>query len=118
MLHYALLVFIVLSAFYSLPWIVPTIAAIMVMLSVFFYWMNVNLISGLMVSKLNDELDVAMAWIKGVIRLSAVGVLAITGDVYLLAAAFVAPWVFVSMCCDILATLVKWEFIQIADRDE
>jgi hypothetical protein len=118
MIHYSLLVLILMSSFYPLPWIRPAISAIMVMLSIFFYWMNIQLISGIMVSKLNDEIDVVMAWSNGIIRIAAVGTLAMSPDPYVLAALFALPWVFISMSCDILATLVKWEFIQIQDRED
>lgn len=99
-------------------WASPTLAAINAFFALFFYWLCFGLLTGLKISTLNDDIDVAEALTNKMIQVTSTIFLFSTGDLtYQLIAAFTAPWVITNTITDIFSTLVKWEILEIREGD-
>ena len=101
------------------PWALPTLAALNLFFAVMFYWLCVGLLAGLRASTINSELEVADAWTARVIQISATLVLYMTGDtLYQFIAIFSMPWILTNTFTDTFATLVKWQILEVTDKEE
>ena len=112
---------LILTAVY-LPqavWAMPTLALINLFFSILFYWLCFGLLTGLKASSINDEIEVSEAWMGRVIQASATAVLFMSGEpVYQYIAMFSLPWIITNWITDTFATLVKWEVLEVTDKEE
>ena len=99
-------------------WALPALAAINITFSLMFYWLCFGLLTGLKASSINDDIDVADAWTSRVVQTGATIVMLMTGDTILIAiAAFSLPWIITNLITDSFATLVKWEILEVTDKE-
>lgn len=99
-------------------WAFPTLAAINLVFSIMFYWLCFGLLTGLKASSINEDIDVPDAWTSRVVQTGATIVLFTTGDIYLIMiAAFSLPWIATNLLTDTFATLVKWEILEVTDKE-
>lgn len=118
MFAYPLLALIVMSVWYPMPWVLPTLAAIMVSFALMFYYLVFKCMSGLVRVTVNTDFFVSEVWTSRIVQIASVAVLFMSGDPYTWLATFVAPWVLVNTMSDILATLVNFGLLEIKDKDE
>jgi hypothetical protein len=120
MLKYAHLALIMVAAYFpDMAWAMPTLATIQVFFAVMFYWLCFGLLSGLKTSGINPEMDTPGAWTNRIVQTGATAVLFLSWDpVYQAIAIFTLPWIIINIFTDILATLVKWEIVDITDKEE
>lgn len=97
-----------------------TIATLTTLYCLLFYWTMFEVTSGLMTSKINVNIEVTEAWTSRVIQMGMVSVLFIvSGDFnYQIVAAFAIPWLAINTSTDTFATLVKWEILEIQDKEQ
>ena len=100
-------------------WAMPTLALINIVFSVMFYWLCFGLLAGLKVAGINDEMEVADAWTSRVIQASATALLFMSNDpTYQYIAMISLPWIVINWFTDAFATLVKWEILEVTDKEE
>tara|TARA_R110000796_G_scaffold35564_2_gene91273 strand:- start:216 stop:530 length:315 start_codon:yes stop_codon:yes gene_type:complete len=99
-------------------WALPALAGLTIAYGMLFYWLCYGLLTGLKVSSVNSEIEVADAWTARIIQLACVTVLYMSGDTnYMLVAAFALPWTVISVLVDIFATLIKWDILEVQDKE-
>lgn len=120
MMKYAHLAVIMVAAYFpDMAWAMPALATVQVFFAIMFYWLCFGLLSGLKVSSINTEMDTPGAWTTRIVQTGATAVLFLSWDpVYQAIAIFSLPWIIVNIFTDILATLVKWEIVDIAIKDD
>lgn len=103
----------------SMTWAYPILAAVHVIFSIMFYWLCLNLLSGLSSSGINADIDIPEAWTSTIIHIAGTAFLFLTWDpMYQAIAIFTVPWVMINIFTNILATFVKWEIIDIKISEE
>ena len=103
----------------SAEWALPALATINIFFALIFYWLTFGLVCGLKSSTVNSELEVSDAWTSRVVQLGATAVLLMSGDItYIAIAMFSLPWIIINVFTDIFATLLKWEVIEVMDKEE
>ena len=120
MIKYAHLAIIMVAVYLpAATWAMPALAVIQVLLSLMFYWLMFGLLSGLKTSSINPDMDTPGAWTSRIVQAGAAGVLFLSWDpVYQAIAIFSLPWVIVNISTDVLATLVKWEILDITQDEK
>ena len=99
-------------------WAMPALVAINILFSIMFYWLCFGLLTGLKASAINDEIDVADAWTSRVVQTGATLVMFMSGDTMIIAlAAFSLPWIITNLFTDTFATLVKWDILEVTDKE-
>lgn len=93
------------------------IATINILFATLFYWLSFSLLAGLSVSEVNPEIEVSDALASRLIHITGTIVLLMAGDVYTYIALITAPWVIVNTFTDFFAMLVKWQILQIHDKE-
>jgi hypothetical protein len=117
-IHLALILIAVYIPDYA-PWALPTLAAVQVVFALMFYWLCFTLLSGLSISNVNSEIEVADAWSSRFIQFGATALLYSTGDpLYQFIAIASAPWIVINIMTDAFATLIKWEILEVTDKEE
>ena len=112
---------VIITASYvpSAVWALPTLAVINVVFAVMFYWLCFGLLAGLRASNINPEIEVAEAWTSRVVQTGATAFLFLQNDpIYMMVAMFSLPWIITNIVTDIFATLVKWEVLEVTDKEE
>lgn len=100
-------------------WALPTLAVLNLFFSVLFYWLCFGLLTGLKASSINEDIDLADAWSGRVIQATATVVLFLSPDpTYQYIAMFSLPWIVTNWITDIFATLVKWDVLEVTDKEE
>lgn len=116
-IHLALIMAVVYLP--MVTWALPALAAVQILFAVMFYWLTFGLVSGLKTSSINPEMDTPTAWTSRVVQTGATAVLFMTWDPFYQAIAiFSLPWIIINIMTDVLATLVKWEIVQINDNED
>ena len=99
-------------------WALPTLAAISIFYASLFYWLCFGLLAGLKASSINHEIEVADAWSRRMIQTLATIVLIASGDmVFIVMGVFTLPWIITNTVTDMFATLVKWNILEVTDKE-
>ena len=119
-LRYAHLTVILIAVF--LPdetWALPVLAGFHLVLTFFFHYLVFGLLTGISKSDINEEIDLHDMIILRMITALSLLVLVTSGDVtYWIVAAISAPWYITNVITDIFALLVKWEILEITDKEQ
>lgn len=103
----------------NMIWALPALATIQLLFAIMFYWLMFGLLSGLKASGINPEMDTPTTWTSRIIQTGATIVLFMTWDPYYQAIAiFTLPWIVINIVTDALATLVKWEILDITSKED
>lgn len=103
----------------TMTWALPALAAIQIFFALMFYWLVFGLVSGLKVSSINTDMDTPTAWTSRIVQTGATAVLFLTWDpMYQAIAIFSLPWIIINLFTDFLATMVKWEILDVKDIED
>lgn len=99
-------------------WALPTLAGINLLFAVMFYSLCFSLLAGLKSSGINEEMIVTDTWSSRVIQAVSATILLMSGDFWFVAIGiFTLPWIIINIVTDAFATLVKWEVLEISDKE-
>jgi p-aminobenzoyl-glutamate transporter AbgT len=119
LLRYSHLAVILVAVF--LPeqeWALPVLAGFHIVLTFFFFYLIFGLLCGLSKSNVNEDIDVHDMIILRMVTLLSLLVLFVSGEmVYIIIAAASAPWLITNIITDIFAVLVKWEILEVTDKE-
>ena len=119
MLRYIHLAIILIAVYVpTQTWAIPVLAGIQLALTVFFYYMVFGLLSGLSRSGLNEDIDVQDMLITRIVTGLSLTILIMTWQpVYWVIAALAMPWYITNILTDIFAILVKYQVLEITDKE-
>ena len=119
MLRYTHLAIILIAVYMpDQTWAIPTLAGIQLALTAFFYYMVFGLLSGLSRSGLNEDIDIQDMLITRIVTGLSLTILIMTGQpIYWVIAALAMPWYVTNILTDIFAILVKYEVLEITDKE-
>ncbi len=119
MLRYSHLAVILVAVF--LPeqeWALPVLAVFHVVMTSLFFYLVFCLLCGLSKSNVNEDIDVHDMIILRMVTFLSLLVLFVSGEmVYIIIAAASSPWVITNTMTDIFAVLVKWEILEVTDKE-
>lgn len=119
MLRYTHLAIILIAVYLPAEtWAIPTLAGIQLALTAFFYYMVFGLLSGISRSALSEDIDIQDMLINRIVIGLSLTILIMTGQpIYWVIAALSMPWYVTNILTDIFAILVKYEVLEITDKE-
>jgi len=99
-------------------WAAPTLAIVMIVFSMFFYWLTYSLLAGLSASELDFKEHWKSIWVTRLTHILAAIALTYEGGPYYYVVAFILPWLLVNSVSDTLNTLIQIGYLSIESKEE
>jgi hypothetical protein len=112
------LALISIMAFYPMEWATVILSVLTVIFSSLFYWVCAKIVLGATTSTVNPQMDLVLVWTKHIVNMGTVAALLLSGGWYVYAGLFALSWVLITTMVNVVATLMRWGWVELLDDDE